>query len=166
MPTAMATATTGGTSTRTQLEYGRLLFLAIQPWSAQHAYTIRGLTALCKNHKCYAKPMRKRSKIKLSFIILAAVVLLTSAAGAAALVVAHNSQAFLAVDPDDNLPPFPDNVPATPVQVTSSPGCDPSLWGHVHQPSRLRIYDNCIQITGTVVATKVMGDGDMHILVR
>ncbi|HEY2004580.1 MAG TPA: hypothetical protein VGH44_05715 [Candidatus Saccharimonadia bacterium] len=113
------------------------------------------------------KLKHRRSKPKLAFAVLAAAVLLTSAIVGAALYSAHNAGTLATFDPDDNQPGiYPNNVPAVPASVTSSPGCDQSLWQHVHQPSRLKILDNCLQVSGTIAGEAVMGDGDYHILLR
>lgn len=42
------------------------------------------------------------------------------------------------------------------------PQCDPSLWSHVHDPSRLKILNSCVTVTGTVMAESPDNDdGDM-----
>src|SRR5512142_1880199 len=51
----------------------------------------------------------------------------------------------------------------TSTQPTSViPQCDPSLWSHVHDPSRLKIVTSCVTVTGTVMSEHADNDdGDM-----
>jgi hypothetical protein len=42
--------------------------------------------------------------------------------------------------------------------------CDQSLWKHVYQPTRLRVLDPCITITGTITKIGLDPDGDTHVL--
>lgn len=49
-----------------------------------------------------------------------------------------------------------------PTAVTPPPQCDPSLWQHVHDPSRLKIVNSCVTVTGTVMGQHADNDdGDM-----
>lgn len=54
--------------------------------------------------------------------------------------------------------------PSAPSQPPA-PACDPTLWNHVHDPSRLKIIDACRTVTGTVMAhhSNVDGDVDMQV---
>jgi hypothetical protein len=109
----------------------------------------------------------KRKRVKIWQIVFAVVLLAVVAVASADLIQAHNSNRLYLVDPDEHdLANYPDNVPATPAKLTTSTGCDASLWEHVHQPSRLKIYDNCKQITGTILEIYSIDDGDSHILIR
>jgi hypothetical protein len=42
-------------------------------------------------------------------------------------------------------------------------GCDDSLWQHVYHPTRLKVIEKCIQVTGTIHHIKREADGDDHI---
>ena len=42
--------------------------------------------------------------------------------------------------------------------------CDSTLWLHVYNPSRLKIYQSCITATGTITKIKEEDDGDRHML--
>lgn len=60
---------------------------------------------------------------------------------------------------------------ATPAAVstpTATPksGCDPTLWKHVYNPKRLKVIEDCKEVTGTVEAIDAELDGDYHILLR
>jgi hypothetical protein len=49
--------------------------------------------------------------------------------------------------------------------ISSTSGkCDQSLWNHVYQPTRLRVVDPCITITGTITKIGLDPDGDTHVL--
>lgn len=54
--------------------------------------------------------------------------------------------------------------PNNPSQV-SAPVCDPSLWTHVHEPSRLLVRETCRTVTGTLVNRHASADGDVVMLV-
>ncbi len=49
--------------------------------------------------------------------------------------------------------------------TTGSSGCDPSLWSHVYNSSRLTVNQSCVTITGTVANKISEADGDIHIRV-
>lgn len=42
-----------------------------------------------------------------------------------------------------------DHPPQTP--AFPAPVCDPVVWGHVYHPQRLKVLNNCVTVTGTVV---------------
>ena len=44
--------------------------------------------------------------------------------------------------------------------------CDPSLWQHVYDPSRLQLIKNCVTVTGTITNIQAETDGDYHVLVK
>lgn len=44
-----------------------------------------------------------------------------------------------------------------------TPSCDPTLWDHVWNSSRLQIINNCTSVTGTIVSSFQVNDGDQHI---
>jgi len=45
--------------------------------------------------------------------------------------------------------------------------CDPTLWDHVWSPSRLKIVDDCITVTGVVTSVdQITEDGDVHIWLK
>ena len=45
-------------------------------------------------------------------------------------------------------------------------GCDPSLWDHVYDPSRLEVRDKCKVVTGIVKELGENEDGDTHLLLK
>ena len=51
--------------------------------------------------------------------------------------------------------------------ISPAPGpklwCDPTLWNHVFNRTRLQIIDNCTSVTGTVISSFEVNDGDQHI---
>jgi hypothetical protein len=49
---------------------------------------------------------------------------------------------------------------------SAAPVCDPSLWDHVYNPSRLQKLASCVAATGTVEESAVDADGDQHFLLR
>lgn len=57
-----------------------------------------------------------------------------------------------------NLHEFPD---------TNDTTCDSTLWSHVYTPSRLKVLQKCVELTGIIWDTPTKeGDGDYHILLR
>ena len=44
--------------------------------------------------------------------------------------------------------------------------CDPSLWQHVYDPSRLQVIKNCVTVTGTITNIQAETDGDYHVRVK
>ena len=44
--------------------------------------------------------------------------------------------------------------------------CDSSLWLHVWEPSRLKIIELCITVTGIITKVKADEDGDSHMRLR
>ena len=42
--------------------------------------------------------------------------------------------------------------------------CDSSLWNYVYDPSRLKVVEQCILVSGTIKAISAEADGDYHIL--
>jgi hypothetical protein len=55
---------------------------------------------------------------------------------------------------------------ASPSMSSSSPQCDPSLWQHVYDPSRLQVIKNCVTVAGTITNIQAESDGDYHVLVK
>lgn len=49
------------------------------------------------------------------------------------------------------------------VAVTAPHTCDPTLWSHVYNPSRLQVVSSCVEVTGSVVLVRKEADGDAHI---
>ena len=45
-------------------------------------------------------------------------------------------------------------------------GCDPSLWDHVYNPSRLQKLAPCIAVTGIIEESAADDDGDQHFLLK
>jgi hypothetical protein len=44
--------------------------------------------------------------------------------------------------------------------------CDSSLWEHVYDPTRLRIIDKCMTVTGVIEESGADDDGDQHMLLK
>lgn len=44
--------------------------------------------------------------------------------------------------------------------------CDQTLWKHVYRPSRLKIIDQCRNVTGIIEVIREEKDGDEHILLK
>jgi len=51
------------------------------------------------------------------------------------------------------------------IDTASSP-CDPNIWKHVYNPSRLKVMDNCITVSGVITESHAEGDGDQHLLLK
>jgi hypothetical protein len=50
---------------------------------------------------------------------------------------------------------------------SSSPvQCDPNLWQHVYDPSRLQGIKNCVTVTGTITNIHAETDGDYYVRVK
>ena len=56
--------------------------------------------------------------------------------------------------------------PTGTVPAVSSNGCNQELWSHVYNPSRLKILNQCLQVTGTIEVIRLEKDGDDHILLK
>jgi hypothetical protein len=65
---------------------------------------------------------------------------------------------------DLSLQPAAAPPPAPP--PPAAPACDPTLWNHVHDPSRLQVIKSCQTVTGVVrkVHANADGDGDENML--
>ncbi|SRR5713226_6007483 len=50
--------------------------------------------------------------------------------------------------------------------AVSSNSCNQELWTHVYNPSRLKILNQCLQVTGTIEVIRLEKDGDDHILLK
>ena len=50
--------------------------------------------------------------------------------------------------------------------LAPKPACDATLWTHVYNPSRLKVVNQCITVTGTVAESNRDDDGDQHFLVK
>ena len=61
-------------------------------------------------------------------------------------------------------PPTPPSTPWP--SPTYSAACDDTLWSHVYHPSRLKVLEQCIRVTGVVEFTRDELDGDIHIGLR
>jgi hypothetical protein len=48
----------------------------------------------------------------------------------------------------------------------AAPICDQSLWNHVYVPSRLKIVNRCVSVTGVIENIQAEPDGDYHIRVK
>ena len=51
-------------------------------------------------------------------------------------------------------------------QADSKSQCDPSLWDHVYDPSRLKVLDPCKIVTGVIEEQDQNEDGDTHMLLK
>ena len=60
------------------------------------------------------------------------------------------------------------SVPSTnnPLANNLPTGCNSELWKHIYNPSRLKIINQCIEVTGTVEVIRIEKDGDDHILLK
>ena len=58
-------------------------------------------------------------------------------------------------------PSNPSQASAPPSAPAAAPVCDPSLWNHVHEPSRLLVKETCRTVTGTKVNHHQSRDGDV-----
>ncbi len=54
----------------------------------------------------------------------------------------------------------------SPTPQPKDSSCDPSLWNHVYNPSRLKVIEPCLTLTGYIDEVKREKDGDDHILLR
>lgn len=51
---------------------------------------------------------------------------------------------------------------SSPVQPQPSvPQCDPTLWNHVYDPSRLQVINPCLTVSGVIAGQHKDGDGDV-----
>jgi hypothetical protein len=53
-----------------------------------------------------------------------------------------------------------------PTVSTSGDQCDPSLWNHVYNPSRLQVVDHCKTVSGVIDSVRTEPDGDYHIRLK
>ena len=44
--------------------------------------------------------------------------------------------------------------------------CDPKIWDHVYNPSRLKVLDKCMTVTGVIEESSADEDGDQHMLLK
>jgi hypothetical protein len=45
-------------------------------------------------------------------------------------------------------------------------GCDPEIWKHVYNPSRLKVIKDCITVSGVITESHAEADGDQHLLLK
>jgi hypothetical protein len=57
-------------------------------------------------------------------------------------------------------------VPASMPNSQQAQPCDPTLWMHVYNPSRLQVIKDCISVTGVIESKRAETDGDYHIRVK
>jgi hypothetical protein len=50
--------------------------------------------------------------------------------------------------------------------ITDSSGCDPGIWKHVYNPTRLKVINKCITVTGVITESHAEADGDQHLLLK
>ncbi|HKB43720.1 MAG TPA: hypothetical protein VKC90_05000 [Chitinophagaceae bacterium] len=52
--------------------------------------------------------------------------------------------------------------------INDSPlsGCDPEIWKHVYNPSRLKVIKDCIIVSGVITESHAEADGDQHLLLK
>lgn len=48
----------------------------------------------------------------------------------------------------------------------SAPACDPSLWEHIYNRSRIKLLRPCATITGTIIGKRPEKDGDIHTFLK
>ncbi|SRR6266487_1301161 len=56
--------------------------------------------------------------------------------------------------------------PTVKTSASSANNCNQDLWSHVYNPSRLKILNPCLQVTGTISVIRVEKDGDDHVLLK
>jgi len=44
--------------------------------------------------------------------------------------------------------------------------CDPEIWKHVYNPSRLKVIKDCITVSGVITESHAEADGDQHLLLK
>jgi len=44
--------------------------------------------------------------------------------------------------------------------------CDPEIWKHVYNPSRLKVIKDCITVSGVITESRAEPDGDQHLLLK
>ena len=50
--------------------------------------------------------------------------------------------------------------------IENETSCDDSLWNHVYMKYHLSVIESYKKVTGTVISTKIVKDGDLHILLK
>jgi hypothetical protein len=68
--------------------------------------------------------------------------------------------------PENGIRSAESNAARTNAQIGNDPKCDPSLWDHVYDPSRLKVIDQCKVVTGIIDELDENSDGDTHMLLR
>jgi len=74
----------------------------------------------------------------------------------------HRSQIESPVPSSNTVNPPPTRT----APAVSANGCNQELWSHVYNPSRLKILNQCLQVTGTIEVIRLEKDGDDHILLK
>jgi hypothetical protein len=49
----------------------------------------------------------------------------------------------------------------SPAPTPLTPQCDPTLWTHVYDPSRLKVSSSCQTVTGVIASEHASDDGDI-----
>lgn len=49
---------------------------------------------------------------------------------------------------------------------TNASVCDPDIWKYVYNPTRLKVVDKCIAVTGVIKESSADDDGDQHMLLK
>ncbi|MES1217312.1 MAG: hypothetical protein ABUT20_17495 [Bacteroidota bacterium] len=44
--------------------------------------------------------------------------------------------------------------------------CDPEIWKHVYNPTRLKVIKECITVSGVITESHTEADGDHHLLLK
>ncbi len=44
--------------------------------------------------------------------------------------------------------------------------CDPNIWKHVYNPTRLEVINKCMTVTGVIEQSSADDDGDQHMLLK
>jgi hypothetical protein len=52
------------------------------------------------------------------------------------------------------------------LSIADSSGCDQNIWKHVYNPSRLKVINKCIAVTGVITESHAETDGDQHLLLK
>ena len=49
---------------------------------------------------------------------------------------------------------------------TGAFACNPDMWKYVYNPTRLKVVDKCITVTGVIKESSADDDGDQHMLLK
>ena len=58
------------------------------------------------------------------------------------------------------------SIPLLKVKANVSGDCDSDIWKYVYNPSRLKLINKCISVTGVIEESSANDDGDHHMLLK